>query len=164
MKLQLKHLVPYLPYGLECNAMGEMVIGTEYDDKPIPIKFELLSLNLKYGEVHEVGRDIATNYLFCDLFPILRPLSDLTNEIKINGEWVIPMDLLGEDVNQFCDVDFVSDWSQRGGNFNDYVNEFINKKFGNHHLSFLPYGFIQKLLEWHFDVFGLIESGLAVKK
>jgi len=141
MKLELKHLSPYLPYGLECI--------TYFDGAGL---IRGMDANLMLNII-----DRSTSYM-----PIMRPLSDLTNEIKINGEWVIPIDLLGEDVNQFCDVDFVSDWSQRGGNFNDYVNEFINKKFGNHHLSFLPYGFIQKLLEWHFDVFGLIDEKLAI--
>ena len=35
-------------------------------------------------------------------------------------------------------------------------------KFNFIDLKYLPYGVVEKLLEWHFDIFGLLEKGLAV--
>jgi len=63
--------------------------------------------------------------------PILRPLSDLTKEIEHNGKKFVPLDRL----------------TSRGFALANYRK--------------LPYGDIEKLFEWHFDVFGLIDQGLA---
>ena len=38
------------------------------------------------------------------------------------------------------------------------ANGFVND------IDYLPYGVVNKLAEWHFDVFGLIEKGLAIDK
>ena len=72
--------------------------------------------------------------------PILRPLSDLTKEITHNGEKFIPIDY------------FVGDDSDLVYNACLIHNDF----------SYLPYNLVQLLLEWHFDIFGLIEKGLAI--
>ena len=73
--------------------------------------------------------------------PILRPLSQLTQEIEHNGESFIPMDVLYE---LFRKTDLF---------YFDKTNLFRN-----------PYEIIEKLIEWHFDVFGLINDGLAIEK
>jgi hypothetical protein len=65
--------------------------------------------------------------------PILRPLSDLTKEIEVNEKKFIPIEELD------MDIPFTSDL-----------------------LFLVTYGDVQKLLEWHFDVFELIQKGLAV--
>jgi hypothetical protein len=46
-------------------------------------------------------------------------------------------------------------------NFDDEytLEDFISGNFLNN-----SYGFIELLLRWHFDVFGLIEKGLAISK
>jgi hypothetical protein len=62
----------------------------------------------------------------------LRPLSSLTEEIDINGERFIPANWFGK------------------GNFN--VESVLDNKFT----------IVQKLLEWHFDIYNLIEKGLAI--
>ena len=44
-----------------------------------------------------------------------------------------------------------------------YINEFDKWESPSAYLnSRAPYGFVLNLLEWHFDVFGLIEKGLAI--
>jgi len=37
-----------------------------------------------------------------------------------------------------------------------------NTKFILEKIQYAPFSFIQKLLEWHFDIFGLIDAKLAV--
>ena len=69
--------------------------------------------------------------------PILRPLSDLTKEIEHNGEKLTPIVELKLWVK--ADVD-------------DVIGSPLN----------CEYYMVQKLFEWRMDVFGLIESGLAV--
>jgi hypothetical protein len=64
--------------------------------------------------------------------PILRPLSDLTKEIDHNGERFVPYYWFG----------------RQGININSIKDE--------------RWHIVQKLLSWHFDVFGLIDKGLAV--
>lgn len=75
-----------------------------------------------------------------DIKPILRNLSDLTKEIEHNGEKFVPIDyFLGEDSDLVYNACLIH---------NDF--------------SYLPYNLVQLLLEWHFDIFALIEKGLAI--
>ncbi len=66
---------------------------------------------------------------------ILHPLSDLIKEIEINGEKFIPYKKIG--------------WGN-GTWFNDSMA-----------WQTLSFSDAEKLLEWHFDIFGLINKGLA---
>ena len=120
MKLELKHLAPYLPYSLKLIVSS--VDGSDY---------ELLT-----GLISQNGQSIAqisnTDYYLDDveendfsIAPILRPISDLKkNEF--------PFEL------------------------GTYTEDF---KF---YLKDTEYQFIEKMLELHFDVFGLIEKELAI--
>lgn len=126
MKLELKHLAPYLPYGLK---------GIDYDNKTY--LFIGLDCNGKeYWDCNEVldkkGYDVK---------PILRPLSDLTEEIEINGEKFVPKNKLTE--------------------MFDYIT-FDYRAFESDFFLSMPYDLVKQLFEWHFDVFGLIEQGLAI--
>ena len=67
-----------------------------------------------------------------DYFPILRPLSDLPKEIEVNGEKLVTL---------------------------DYFACFLEFEYG---INSIDYKYAQKLFEWHFDVFGLIDKGLAI--
>lgn len=124
MKLELKHLAPYLPY--ELKGLVEWI----HKNKTHCVKlYGILENNLQIENPYG-GFD------YCDIEdfkPILRPLSDLTKEIEVNAEKFVPI------IQTDIDIPFTSD------------------------LYFLvAYGDVQKLLEWHFDVFGLIEKGLAI--
>lgn len=140
MKLELKHLAPYLSYGLEfiCICPDSM----EYEVSQVS--------NIHLGnEIIEVG---ATEFEFSDLGgeeikPILRPLSDLTKEIEYNGEKIFPVEWLE-------DKYFTTD-------LHSQCNRIIEDERWINHCDYL---LIQYLLEWHFDVFGLIEKGLAIDK
>ena len=123
MKLELKHLAPYLPYKLKGNYEVSEVVPSA--------KFELRNKELRTDNI-----DFFLNYAK----PILLPLSDLTKEIEVNGDKFIPHIKLGGRPN-----------------LKDYDIEYLSKNIDN-----MSYGLVSKLIEWHFDVFGLIEKGLAI--
>lgn len=72
---------------------------------------------------------------------ILRPLSDLTKEITHNGETFVPIERL----------------------------QIINPDGAEHFMEEVMCGFameilVRQLRSWHFDVFGLINAGLAIDR
>lgn len=73
---------------------------------------------------------------------ILRPLSQLTVPITHNGETFEPLVRLKSEMPYSIEIMLSS------------VSE-INP-------NDTPYGIVTRCLSWHFDVFGLIEAGLAV--
>ena len=141
MKLELKHLAPYLPYGLKMKLLN------------FPFDGHIRILELDCG--HDFHFYLQNNYVR----PFLRPLSDLTKEIEVNGERFVPIIKLNSDCLPdfgFNGMDFTftfeGDMSSDGG----YSFERTTQVASNQYLLF------QKLAEWHFDIFGLIEAGLAI--
>jgi hypothetical protein len=124
MKLELKHLAGYLPYGLNC-VKG--IVRTKITAVSLDSKFLFVNRYLGSREKDMISIE--------DIKPILRPLSDLTKEIDVNGDKFVPSTL--------------------GLNLplENLISEEILK---------LKYNTVQKLLEWHFDIYGLIEKGLAI--
>jgi len=120
--LTIKHLAPYLPYELKirCGEMSHPIL-TCADTNEFEIAVKEVFINSAYK-------------------PILRPLSDLTKEIEVNGEKFVPHIKLGGRPN-----------------LKDYDIEYLSKNIDN-----MSYGLVSKLIEWHFDVFGLIEKNLAI--
>jgi len=131
-KLELKHLSPYLPYGLSVKCMGEYMEDSD-EDNPTPKLFELIGLLKNKASVSFHGNKEVFHYE--DLFPILRPLSDLTKEIEIDGK-------------RFVSNQYLKD---------NYIGEMMHTN-----LASWSHRVVSKLFEWHFDVFGLIEKGLAI--
>lgn len=137
-KLELKHLAGYLPYVLKIMRPDNMTIL-----EIVGLQGSLFIFSEGgYGQIGNSGNK-----------PILRPLSDLTKEIEVNGEKFVPMDRL-----------FGSAYRIQG--FEHYVNIFnggfeltITKGNKTVYADFYIY---QKLYEWHFDIYGLIEKGLAI--
>ncbi len=79
MKLELKHLAGYLPYNLK---ICYMILDLKNGDP-------------NTGDIDDRMKDcfmILTPLMLSklDFKPILRPLSDLTKEIEINGEKFAP--------------------------------------------------------------------------
>jgi len=146
--LELKHLAPYLPYGLRIDISyyndedDDYKVSGSYD-YPIVTGVDIRFDNLVcyYSRSSSYGIDITQEYAMEHIKPILRPLSDLTKEIEVNGEKFVPKDKL-----------FLGDKSWI--NFKSSIKKYA--------LHCEPYWIIQKLYEWHFDVFGLIEEGLAI--
>jgi hypothetical protein len=154
MNLELKNLSPYLPYGLKAiyNEENEentvvTILGTCILDKErhYQIKF-------KDGIV---GLFIAN-----DIKPILRPLSDLTkisDEVLIN-EHTINI-LLQEKHNQEYGI-----FSHYKGQLDIELDGEPDLRYdSNKSISFFTILTIQEqLLKGHYDIFGLIEKGLAI--
>tara|TARA_B110000967_G_scaffold207945_1_gene258606 strand:- start:1616 stop:1966 length:351 start_codon:yes stop_codon:yes gene_type:complete len=111
MKLELKHLAPYLPYALKIQGIthgeiAELSCCTE-------TSVNITTRSFQYG----MWADIF------DIKPILRPLSDL---VKMNKSLYESYLMSG------CEIDR------------------------------MPYLSILACLENHYDIFGLIDAGLAI--
>lgn len=134
-KLTIAHIAPYLPYGLKVQDIYSGKIDTitslydiiEYDD-----------IKIKIG--HSNAEHI---WMFK---PILRPLSQLTQEIEHNGERFVPVDKL-EDMFR---------WNPEWFGWDTFIKDA--------NLNSLDYDVIKQLIKWHFDIFQLCESGLAIEK
>ncbi|CAL67435.1 hypothetical protein [Christiangramia forsetii] len=165
-KLELKHLAPYLPYGLKIKGLTKIY--------PDPIITGILgSCDRVYWNYHGA----SGVWKLEDTKLILRPLSDLTKDIKHNNNKFLPIVELSKiEFDDEVDIDFSSDFHE-----NDYLLELeyvptwfalrFHKKDKNFSrwddgegISACKHELLFKLFEWHFDVFGLIEKGLAIDK
>ena len=143
-KLELKHLAPYLPYGLNYQATNQMN-GESY---------------ISEIEIH----DYNLHYYSQDFKPILRPLSDLTKNVFDNTEDVlgVPMRRIAlsaskgkTDVfHEALPLEFYVEWYDKNN-----VSKSINL---NYQCKYADWWVMEYLFGWHFDVFGLIEKGLAI--
>jgi hypothetical protein len=141
MKLELKHLSPYLPYKLKCELLN-------YKSDYVGEKYGIIN-GFYYlgGEVHYTFKDRSTAGKTRDLIkPILRPLSDFNKFTNINGVDFYPLNEIHKIFNGSIDCYKV----KKMWKFNDWNTKNIQ------------YGIFIKMIEWHFDVFGLIEKGLAI--
>lgn len=139
MELELKHIAPYLPYGIN--------VKTRVNTRFSKIIIEKIT-----------GTDLDQLGIFKIYKPILRPLSDLEKEIE-HGERFVPILKLKE---LFLDNTLnygLSIWGWVGF-WNDYnqIPMFLTGEI----MPECHYGIFEFLLEYHFDVFGLIEKGLAI--
>ena len=142
-KLELKHLAPYLPYGLKVKVITK---SGHLDNVALDLIGAAIRKEEHYGDIWKANVEdfgITAWYPLGDVKPILRPLSDLTKEIEHNGERFVPIQRLGYDkVTPSPITRLLDDLKNRP--------------------KLLPYWLFEKLFEWHFDVFGLIEAGLAI--
>jgi hypothetical protein len=135
MRLEIKHLAAYLPYGLK--GIYSEYIDKEKTDLGSFEKEELIGLNFKEEKIFLTFGYVTERD---DFLPILRPLSDLTKEIEVNGEKFVPAE----------EYSFLR------------LAEISNYEGGSNTLNFIHVREQNLLLEWHFDVFGLIGKGLAI--
>lgn len=137
--LKLEHLAGYLPYGLKLTRNG--FTGT------------LTSIILPREDVKRLRFTISCSQWYEDFEgtnpykPILRPLSDMTKEIEVNGEKFIPLHKILE---EYC-----FDLSKMD---NDYILSFEDSLINVD----MSYTTAQLLLSWHFDIKNLIDKDLAV--
>lgn len=143
-KLELKHISPYLPYGLK--------IIFEKSGKII----ELSGIELSESEkLIFINKNAFFESTIWNFKPILRHLSDLTKEIEHNGEKFVPYNELykikkGIEVYEPININYPIELLIETENYSQDIDLFDG------------YLIIQKLIEWHFDVFGLIKKRLAV--
>lgn len=139
-ELKLEHLAPYLPYDLKITHVGQPEVM--YTMNTI--------INSCFIGDHSNLDDEYNTKLYL-IKPILRPLSDLTKEIEVNGKKFVPAEYLW-----MCDI---AEWKsfEIYGKIPDYWDACM---------KVIPYETeyrtMQKLFKMHFDVFGLIEKGLAI--
>ena len=149
-KLTLEHLSGYLPYELpfiydfsaDKNRYTDTVILSGIDKHAK----DFLFLSYSGGLMH-------VNH--CKL--ILHPLSDLTKEIEVNDHKFIPLEVLNLNINAKYDRPFLNNKSA-GFVYGFAAHKVLNLK----NIDNNSYWHITRLLEWHFDIHGLIESGLAI--
>jgi hypothetical protein len=160
-KLEMKHLAPYLEHELKAK----------YQHRTI----EILGLknNTPWSGQLSVQISKALWTYGYEIRPILRPLSDLTKEIDHNGEKFVPIVELAKiatkekkcyitNANQgTCYVD--AEFNKKG--FFIYSQNTFMWQVGSKaepQIVWNQISLFNKLFQWHFDVFSLIEKGLAV--
>ena len=172
MNLELKHLAAYLPY--ELNILNQWKdLGT--------LTTLFVSSNFDSCMIRSYDDDEECE--ICDCVPILRPMSDLVKEIEHKGKKFIPIQVLFEmtlmDGWLSCGKDHLKDFKTHidDDSFYYYIfkDEDLECSFGYYiydqsfsfhdgerdHPVENQLSLFQSLFEWHFDVFGLIEQGLA---
>lgn len=122
--LELKDICGYVPYGLKYLYEGNTIGDVRIQDYKTTID-SLLCLNFI-------------------IKPILRPMSDITEEITHEGERFVPIDVLN-DRERFIEFDTAGLLYTVGGCMDsDWLMVF------------------DKFHEWMFDYRGLISAGLAI--
>lgn len=107
-----------------------------------------------YGNREITGLDLNTKYPIkiygglCKIEnckPILHPISDLTKEIEHGGEKFVPTEIINDLASDISPTWFIYDEDV------EKINWMLQ-----------PFYIVQKLIELHFDIAGLIESGEAI--
>jgi hypothetical protein len=161
-KLELKHIAPYLPYGIPAILSPKGIFNQD-DEYPNPRTKELCIVkNISIWEPEITGQlHISDTYSFDfdeieEICICLRPLSDLTKEIEVNGERFVPLSVLVEKFRPLSRD--LSIYLFNGSICIDIETEDYSQTID----LFDGFLIIQKLIKWHFDIFGLIEKGLAI--
>lgn len=157
-ELQLKYIAGYLPYNLK-------VVYEEHRGlKDYKIK-DINAVNVHSGTI-----EILCNhsYIWTDKFkPILRPITDLNKEI--NG--IVPLAELASKISNLFGIDFIV---KHINQYNNIIFSADGMEFGflDKEFYLLDYGediggidqlmCFSYLFEHHFDIYGLIDKGLAV--
>lgn len=177
--IELKHLAPYLPYEIEMCRRIKRWHKTEI--KEIDVTYGRGKIQSYIGSNTPYLRwaaDEGSSETFIedftsvsDYFLILRPLSDLTKEIDVNGERFIPI------IRMVAECHYWMDYYNKGlGKFGEDISSRNNNKIYNvgyddmriywkvnlTYIQSIRLDYFQKLTEWHFDVFHLIPEGLAI--
>lgn len=164
-QLTMWRLSPYLPYKL---SMGYYETWSpnfiEIEPKLTLFIGELIELSQETNNaevwVNDGRRNFRVTSRLNSFKPILRPLSDLTKEIEHEGEKFDVEEMLNdmwggcETFYSFKGVELSED------TYTTPDAKHQKKVYPN--TRCYPYYIFETLLKWHFDVFGLIEKGLAI--
>lgn len=133
MKLELKHLSPYLPYKLYFLMQDGVT--------------KLIMIGIKDNKV--IVFDGFSSFIeMSESKPILRPISDLEKIIEIEFSKLDDFkssEYNSEIIELFC-----------------FENISFEVELSTYDLSKLPYKCIEFMFKNHYDIFGLIEKGLAI--
>ena len=171
MKHNLNYFSSYLPYKLQLIVPDTTMIctlaGVNYSDQNIEVDYPRKKNGCK-GEILNFydGENRGHNGYIDNCKLLLRPGSDITKEIEVNGKRFVPIDVFFEMEYSFKPNE---EFGYRGiGKFaSGSVYMFHHTRhnpmsFISCDLLEMDYKFVQKLFEWHFDLFGLIPVDLAI--
>lgn len=156
-ELTIKELAPYLPYDIKVDLTRPF-----FQSKNIVLMGFTLAYNKSTNEYWVMKNGIT--YGLEHIKPILRPLSELTKPITHNNETFVPIERLEQGENGSTYREYSSTpneltlsitYKLMGETFTDIV---INRNS----VDSTKYEYVQKLLEWHFDIFSLLENNLAI--
>ena len=141
--LKLEHIAPFVLSGLK---------GRNRETKQ---DYNLLGLDIARNSVYVLGSGTFPGFLNVKLFaPIFHPLSSLTKPIQHNGEEFVPIielyplyDRQPDGVEMIC--------SQELGYVESHYYGGAALKFNTNQPLENRYDYVQKLIEWKFNVFNL---------
>ena len=129
-----------LPYGLKVTVQGKSNVSGEH----------IYMLYSAYSDTTVIEVVGESDFKTDKYKPILRPLPDLTKPIEHMGEKFVPIDKLKE-MNDGDDI---------------YISEeygvSIDSGYAAGYNLLVAFTFIQKLIEWHFDIANLIKESEAI--
>lgn len=185
MKLNITHLAPYLPYGLKVQLSQKGIFNLD-EEFPQPHNeiceiTNILKCNNEWQvEISEVVGDDSFGLIDLDeIVPILLPMSSLYTEMEDGTVPIVELAKIHDtdfDDTEDVKVTPLTGWSTMGhvdywnndgiecrfGLFNSFQAGYINPtrhRFVSNQLSLFTY-----LFSHHFDVFSLIDKGLAIDK
>lgn len=161
-KLQINHIAPYLPYGLKCQidlGQNEIIVTDSWGLKTgsdYPASY--------YNEGKRYG------LMLSQIKPLLRPLSDLYKEI--DGEvGIVELAKIEHPCSTYHIlrnrvVEVAGDnQSSMSFKYDLEDNYFVNSNFDcddEYYPIMYQLDLFTYLFEHHYDVFGLIDKGLAI--
>lgn len=133
----MKEIAPYYPYNLQMWVKEINEIAPLYS-----LENNVFKCIIEEEEEVYCSDDYT-------ILPILRPLSELDKHIVVNGELIMPLEVLS---------DLIED------NDLGYNDHYISHQPTKYEIDWLkqPYFITEKLFEWHFDVFDLHSKNLCV--
>jgi len=152
-RITINDLSPYLPYNIMVNYL-DCLEDNEYLTAYLTGLQKHDGVETTYKrKINGVNGDLIpwrghNSVKKLEVKPILRPLSDIDNIITHNGESFRPLEVL----NNVTSKEYL---------FGTYLT--LDISFNGYSL-FSSYQHVQKLLEWHFDIWDLCKRGLAIKR
>lgn len=178
--MKIKYLAPYLDYHLNL-ARKKDYLNDNWSDYEIE---ELVQLHKEYNNTIHIGTQ-TPKFFSCfesnQFKPIFRPISDLVNEIEINGISFVPILELAKIIWGDIPFEIHKDRVELITNYSTSLYENSRyKTFSYKDNSFIfnvldsdlkiigcytvknQLELFENLFKWHFDVFDLIKSGNAI--
>ncbi len=138
-EISKRNLAKYFAHGVKCIYGGDLC--------------KVIALHNEYATI-KISNQYYKDLEYDAVIPVLRSLKDLGKEITHNNETFIPiLKLTGAPNMKNIDINV-------NGVF-IFRNERLVKEILFHQINLEPNIFVTKLVEWGFDVDGLIEKKLA---
>ena len=162
MKLELKHIAPYLPYGLIVKHNDEDTLLTDLHVSGIinPVKYEAgITSVIDVDEVKPILRPIRS-ITEDEAFEFLKRVMPESKRDLEKGSYTFKNDegimCFNNKDYRLCDYSLIVD--------NDSMGVECEYKTGGYSCYYPNISGYEWLFKHHFDVFGLIKKGLAVDK